>query len=1185
MAILDSFRIIYGILQDIASSPDGVSTGEIVEQYGIERRSVPNYIATLESVGIPIYVDRKRYYIDKNFSVPFTLTPEENEFLMLALERSLTSHNSRWRVVQNLLNRLKTFGNADRIKLPRIDNLPDQPANTIFILLTQAKSSRLEVIVEYHPLRRDEPTQWRIRPFRFVSNPLSDGFYVLCEGTQDNQNYAKLSLKFDRILRVKITDIRFQISDQARFASQDRQAWGVWHSNQTPVLVKLLFEPKHYDRLLESVWHDTQRVGMNKEGFVTFDVYVSEPDEMIPWIRSWGSGVVVLEPEWLRNRIIRSLQRQIEAYGLGPIASTNTESFSQQAFLWAKYERQSGRYHLLVYHLLDVASVALVMWQQVVSAGQRQWLANLLGLDEESTGRFIAFLAGLHDIGKATPSFQSKAKELYGRFTTQSTLYDVPHGVLSTVILEKLLANGFMSKRNAPVIASVIGGHHGAWVSDSNVSSAKGKIGDVTWQILQKELLDILQKTLHIEPHQCVLGAKSLNIFAMFLSGFISVCDWIGSIDEYFPYETQLISYEQYAIQSQQQASIALNELGWLGWKPTPTRQSFADIFAFSPNSLQESVLGIFTSLEDAPKLILVEYLTGAGKTELALHLADALTTRMGLNGVYIAMPTQATSNQMFERVARYLEARYPNESINVQLAHSQAEHHRLYQPLPASSHREGNESGITAQSWFKGNKRALLAPYAVGTIDQAMLGVLQVKHHFVKQYALSNKVIIFDEIHSYDTYMNTVIDRLLSWLNALNSPMILLSATLSDTNRKNLLARVTDQTQNLPQVDYPRLTVVHQNGSVGVYALPKPETRIISLKFIMPQDESLLEAVLRAYEKGGCIAIVCNTVDEAIHVVRLLENYIEEDELFVFHARFPQPWRASIEEKVLSDFGKNGKRPQRAVLVATQIIEQSLDIDFDLIITSTAPIDLLIQRAGRLHRHQRPRPEHLSTPTLMLRMPGLSNEDVPNFGVDGVIYAEFFLLKTWLCLNGRTSLSTPDEIDALMNFVYSESTTIEGISDSYQKALLKAYDDMAMNSTRSEFRGSQSVIGLPDDEGLVGSFNQELPDDERHHIATREFSPYVDIICIIKDNILSIGKKPNKTEEAYFLQYRVRIQKKAFRETLNKLPDNPAWERVASLQYAKPIEFDEDGIYRLPNSNLVLRLTRRYGLELIIEE
>lgn len=1196
MELSDIYRVMQSILYDIANSPRGMSTGEIVAKYGISRRVVPKYINIFEDSGIPIYVVDKRYYIDESYRSAFTLTPEESELLALSLQRSLILHQSNRRTIRSLshkLGRKMTENVAAALISQVVGENYESPSERWFSTLAEAKRLLLEVVVEYHPLNRPEPTRWQIRPHQFVANPFSDGLYVLCDATKDGTNYVPLSLKFDRILNVRRTDVHFDIVARAKFASSKGHAWGVWSSSREPTRVVLRFDARHYDRLLESRWHPTQTISVDNSGDVRFSVIVSEPLEMIPWIRSWGSGVVVLEPDSLRQRIINSLIRQMHTYGLAA-DTVSSQSEMHIAMLWAKYDPQTGAYHPLICHALDAAAVAWVMWNQGLSVHQREWLKDILDIDEASAQNLLSFFVSLHDIGKATPNFQQKAKPVYEQLLAvgipDERNYDVAHGASSAIVLLRLLKERGIRKEAAGAISSAIGGHHGAWINDVEMRKADGVGSAPEWRQLQSELFEILSNVLRIDEIRIPNDGTALNQFAVFLSGFVSVCDWIGSHEEYFPYQQKLsdpLRYFEYAVKL---AQTALEEIGWQAWKPSSTKGDFIETFAFEPNDFQRAAIEILEHLAAPPRLILVEYMTGGGKTELALHIADILMNLHALSGAYIAMPTQATSNQMYERVSRFLQARYPDQHINLQLAHAQSDMHPLYQQFQQRGEREGNEGGITAERWFQNRKRTLLAPYAVGTVDQAMMSVLQVQHHFVRQFALSHKVVIFDEVHSYDTYMNEIIARLIQWLSGLQSPLFLLSATLPENARMRLLQQANAlETATISDVQYPRLTIVANDGNVQTHALPKPPSRTLYVHQIDTDSEWLIRDVTAAYRQGGCIAIICNTVNEAIGIARLLRESpaISPEDVTLFHARFPSAWRGQIEQGVLSRFGKDGQRPQRAILVATQIIEQSLDLDFDLIVTNTAPIDLLIQRAGRLHRHTRIRPEHLSQPTLVVRTPEFNGE-VPDFGVDQAVYQRYILLKTWLVLQGRTTLRLPDELDDVMDFVYSDDHHVDGISDAFAKALKTAYDDMTLSDSGSRFRGIQHLIAEPGDEMLIGSFSERLPDDDDHNITTRDIRPGVDIICMSLDPNSGlphpVDRKPSKDEVREYLQFRIVVQDTELVRALKALPLNPYWDRIGGLRYARAVIFG-DGEFPIPGTEHRLRLSPLYGLEYVKKE
>lgn len=1192
MDLSEQFKILQGITRQVSNAPDGVSASEIVSEHQIHPRLVSKYIDILSSAGIPIYREKRRYFIDENYFAPFTLTPDESEFLHIILERSLRYHMGHTGILRTLLRKL-----GSKMIQPLADLLlsdtgidPGLPhSDRWFSVLANAKREQREVWIDYHPPNRPEPSRWLIRPFRFASNPLSDGLYLFCQGVIADGDTIPLSLKFDRIVHVEPTDRQFDTVELARFAEREGQAWSVWSSDREPVEVVLRFEPRHYDRLLETIWHPTQQLHMDNNGVVILRLSISEPEEMVPWIRSWGSGVEVLEPIELRNRVIRSLLRQVQIYGLS--TQETADDVDPLTQLWAKYNRRTHAIHLLHYHLLDTAAVAWLMWDRVLSESQRNWLVGLLDTDVNTCRSLVALLAGVHDIGKAVPGFQGKAPPAYERLLEagipDERRFDNPHGVMSAVILRDLLPHYGAHKRPSRVLAAAIGGHHGHWISDKELQNGRGARGSEVWMDMQTRLFRLVADVLDIASITLPRNETAINILAMFLSGFVSVCDWLSSNEEFFPYDSADYSPTAYFAESLEKAQNALHETGWFGWNVPGDTRLFDAVFPFAPNSMQRAALSSVNFSTGLPRLVLVEYLTGGGKTELAFYLADLLMNQHNLAGMYVAMPTQTTSNQMFARTQEFLTNRYPGQPVNLQLIHAESESHLFYARTGTQSRdREGNDSAITAETWFRSRKRALLAPFAVGTIDQAMMGVLQMRHHFVRQYALSHKIVIGDEIHNYDAYMYTIIERMLVWLDALEAVPLLLSATLSQGTRERLIAQVGVSSDDIADVPYPRMTVVQHDGTVEVHPLPAPPTRTLHIQHIAADVSVLADWLANIYQQGGCIAVVCNTVDEAILIATALRSHpgFNPDDVVLFHARFPLAWRKHIENDVLDRFGKDGKRPQRSVLVATQIIEQSLDLDFDLMVSSTAPIDLLIQRAGRLHRHQRQRPPHLNAPILALRAPDDMDGDVPDFGVDAIVYARYIMLKTWLLLRDRAALQLPDEIDALVNFVYDTLATFADVSDAYNAALEYAYDDMTQGDTGQQFRGDVICIGKPEDEDLIGLSGFDLTDDERRGISTRDIRPNMDIICVRgTDDDASLPvlhERPLSKEEVRALRrFRVTVSKRGLLDALDTLPVPAAWGQHVELKDARPVSFT-DGIAHIPP--YTLRLTPEFGLEIL---
>jgi CRISPR-associated endonuclease/helicase Cas3 len=341
-------------------------------------------------------------------------------------------------------------------------------------------------------------------------------------------------------------------------------------------------------------------------------------------------------------------------------------------------------------------------------------------------------------------------------------------------------------------------------------------------------------------------------------------------------------------------------------------------------------------------------------------------------------------------------------------------------------------EAQVMAAEWFTHRKRGLLAPYGVGTIDQVLMAALQSKHVFVRLLGLAGKVVVIDEVHAYDTYMSALLERLLAWLRAICTSVVMLSATLPSLRRTALFKAFAPECQVSPEIPaYPCLTVV--SGSqvrtiAFVTAAPGKRIRLEPA----PSEPTALAVWLRdRIHPGGCAAVVCNTVGRAQEIYEACRQMMPEDAedgapvVDLRHSRFPFEEREAREQRTLKRFGKPGEalRPATAVLVATQIIEQSLDIDFDLMVSELPPIDLLFQRAGRLHRHERERRPTGEMPTLGLIETPLTLEGAPAFPKGHtMVYEEHILLRTWIALRGRLELRIPEEIRSSIEVVYAEA-------------------------------------------------------------------------------------------------------------------------------------------------------------------
>jgi CRISPR-associated endonuclease/helicase Cas3 len=268
------------------------------------------------------------------------------------------------------------------------------------------------------------------------------------------------------------------------------------------------------------------------------------------------------------------------------------------------------------------------------------------------------------------------------------------------------------------------------------------------------------------------------------------------------------------------------------------------------------------------------------------------------------------------------------------------------------------SEDSESANQWLAPLRKAMLSQFAVGTVDQAMMAAMQVNYGVLRLIGLTGKVLIIDEIHAYDAYMSQIIKRLLSWCASLGIPVIMLSATLPVQKKKELLIAYGANVNSPLSAAYPLITQVLKDGSIietavkGVHMKRRFE---IKTEPVLGDKDETAKIARDAVLHGGCICLMLNTVDQAQKVYLKLKEICDKDtKLLIFHARFPAYRRQEIEQNCIDLFGKDAgeKRPKKCILVCTQVVEQSLDLDFDFFITELAPIDLLLQRFGRLHRH-----------------------------------------------------------------------------------------------------------------------------------------------------------------------------------------------------------------------------------------
>ena len=571
----------------------------------------------------------------------------------------------------------------------------------------------------------------------------------------------------------------------------------------------------------------------------------------------------------------------------------------------------------------------------------------------------------------------------------------------------------------------------------------------------------------------------------------------------------------------------------------------------------------------------------GEGKTEAAFFAHLELQRRFGHRGLYVALPTKANGNAMFTRTLKFLRGQGMDRRLDLQLLHGGALLNDTFQELKVSGIHDPEAGGeVRAGEWFTNKKRALLSEYGVGTADQALLTILPVRHNFVRLWGLANRVVVFDEIHAYDAYTGTLLVHLLRWLLALGSSVVLLSATLSPSIRRKLADAVGS---NLPEPEqpYPRLSIFCPGERVSQKHFEADPARRLTLRLSgIPTDLPSMHSALEEHlARGGMGLALLNTVQRAQDLYRLFpegkpleregqrvgKHLADGTEVFLFHARFPADRRQKREDQALEAFGEGANRTGRKILIATQVAEQSLDLDFDLIATDLAPVDLVLQRAGRLWRHARmSRP----VPEPILLVAGLTGDEPPSFGKPlwwGAVYREDILLRTWSLLRDgqRKNLTLPDEIDALVQAVYEEQVNV---SESQRERLNNALMDSDGKFIAHTGQANQAIIGFPDDASWNDParfvlFDEDEPGVHRTLMAkTRLAEDSVVTIPLWSEDGFSREATPNFSQAKQWFLRGVSLTRKGVVKKLQKLGVAEGWKKSSLLRNCFPLILSADG-------------------------
>ena len=858
--------------------------------------------------------------------------------------------------------------------------------------------------------------------------------------------------------------------------------------------------------------------------------------------------------------------------------------------LWAKTSNDTDPvdqlWHPLILHMLDVAITAEAILAREPEC-TRERIAEILGLPWKEALPWLLVIIACHDLGKACPEFQSKWSDMSGLRTPRIPDTTINHAYVSQIALVELLKERDWPPEIASLVADAIGCHHGERISPSDYGRLEGHVclsrrdlWKEDWVLARRDLFTVLADIF--QPGCVPIKETLTGPDFMLLTGLTSFADWIGSNDQWFPFgDTEDCNdLPGWLAKRRLCAETALNAIGWQPRTPLIEQpQTFHQVFGFTPRPLQKAVADALRPL-NGPAILLVEAPMGEGKTEAAFFSHLELQRRFGHRGLYVALPTKATGNAMFKRTLDFLKKRDVHRCLDLQLLHGATLLNDSFQNLKFSGIHDPTQNGeVRAGEWFTSKKRALLSEYGVGTIDQALLPILPVRHNFVRLWGLANRVVIFDEIHAYDAYTGTLLIHLLRWLLALGSSVVLLSATLSPAFRRKLAAVVNSAFPE-PEAEYPRLTVYSPHEAVTqIHFTADPERRLtVQLQGLSTDLDTIRGALEQHLSAGGLALALVNTVQRAQDLYQSFpegtpvtregkpvgKRLADGTEIFLFHARFPADDRQVREDCALDHFGEKGDRKGRKILIATQVVEQSLDLDFDLMISDLAPIDLLLQRAGRLWRHSKNHPQRAVSAPLFFIV-GLADDTPPSFGKPlwwGAIYREDVLLRTWSLLHGRETVQLPEDIDFLVQEVYEE---LGDVPDSLQDWLDKAMVDGEGQTYAQRLQADQAILGFPDDESWNDPGRFVLHDEDamgvhRSLMAKTRLGEDSVTVVPLAHGIFKREEIPDFAQaKAWYLRC-LSLSRKQIVKTLQAQGVPEGWKQSSLLRNCLPLLLDEQG-------------------------
>lgn len=890
-----------------------------------------------------------------------------------------------------------------------------------------------------------------------------------------------------------------------------------------------------------------------------------------------------------------------------------------QQYLVAKTGKKWNEEWLPVWaHLLDTAGIM----EYLLSRWVPDAIESRQNLSEDEWKKVCIFLALVHDIGKCTPIFQSRITaqipELHDMICNHgleiphlSAFGDpgkTPHGLSGESILYNL---------GCPAgVAAVVGAHHGCpqeadadveqvlMIYEENLYGQEGRQSQEgeKWETLRSEWLKLALRGC---GYAGIEDVPQLDVpTQMLAAGLVIMADWIASNTSYFPLfdledKGEIRLYPARVQEAWERLSLPQQ---WYPHAYYMGELEFLERFGFTWNTVQQYMV---QAVEESgqPGIFILEAQMGVGKTEAALAGAELLASKYEESGIFFGLPTQATANGIFPRLKQWAQQQSEWAQHGIRLAHGMADLNEDYRSIfhgRAVQNEDEDPAGLVVHPWFEGRKQAMLSQFVIGTVDQLLMLALKQKHVMLRHLGLAGKVIIIDECHAYDAYMNRYLDRALNWLGRYGVPVILLSATLPARRRRELVLAYQNIEKKGGQIlswqdnrSYPLLTWT-DGEQVCQRAIPVNQSHK-SIHILKAEREKLTELVKQTVLEGGCAGIVMNTVDQAQKCAQELKDFIPGCRVILIHSRFLMADRTLRERELLHLLGKKSVPEQRKglIVVGTQILEQSLDIDFDFLITQICPMDLLLQRLGRLHRHDRKRPKRLENAVCAVLDPAS-----PDDGTTAV-YGRWLIDRTAELLPEQIDL--PDDISDLVQDTYAAGN--ECLPESDPRLVL--WEEYQAEIKMKERKAQNYRILNPDilDETIHGLLDSSQDDSEWiAQASVRDGEPGADVlvmeyrdsgevaflpwqqegVAVPRDHI------PSEQECRNILRQRIQLPRALCGRKLDRTIEHlegiqrsvvPEWQHAPLLQGELFLFLNEQGKAVL--SEYELTYTREMGLQL----